>query len=199
MKPGVTTGHRERREMGRARLDTAAVVHVGSSELACGTRDLSVKGISLTRATEMPTGTFLRLVLRLPGTSRPIDLDGVLVRTAVEAGSTTWGLEFYEPARHVTEAVARYVAANRCDGPFAQQATRQRQVRLRAKAPIGRAAAKPSFSAAALETAERAEAEADSDTSTDSRLQELYKRALNEPHDEPQRGHWPWLSRRSGP
>jgi hypothetical protein len=81
-----------------------------NQEFTCVTRDLSAQGIALTgKVGAAPTGTFLRILFRLPNVSVPVDVDGILVRTAPAAATTTWGLRFLEPAPTVVEQIESYL------------------------------------------------------------------------------------------
>lgn len=168
MDNGNGSSPRDRRHTGRAKLDTTATVHLGSRTFVCTTRDVSAKGIALTHNEVAPTGSFLRLVLRLPGASRPLDLEGVLVRTAQEPGSATWGLEFHELLPHAAAALESYVADNRCDRPFSSSAPRLHYVRLQTSGT----------SAGPEGPVDQPDSKEQSPPTQDERLRALYRRAV---------------------
>jgi hypothetical protein len=100
----------ERRAKPRAILETSATVHMVNQEFTCVTRDLSAEGIALSgKVGAAPTGTFLRILFKLPNVAVPVDVDGILVRTAPAESHTTWGLKFLEPAPTVIEQIESYL------------------------------------------------------------------------------------------
>jgi hypothetical protein len=81
-----------------------------NQEFKCVTRDLSADGIALTgKVGAAPTGSFLRILFKLPNVGVPVDVDGILVRTAPAESKTTWGLKFLEPAPTVLEQIESYL------------------------------------------------------------------------------------------
>ena len=101
---------RERRMAPRARLETYATVHVANQELRCHTRDLSAEGLALIVDEDpVPSGTFMRVHLKLPDEKQVIDLDGILVRTHPESTGIVWGLRLLECEPPARSSIDRFV------------------------------------------------------------------------------------------
>ena len=71
---------RDRRATSRAAIEIPAVLHVGTQELACSVRDLSIKGIALTLKESVAPGMVVRVVFRLPNSRQPVSVSGTLTR-----------------------------------------------------------------------------------------------------------------------
>lgn len=103
---------RERRLAPRARLETRATVHMLNQELICHTRDLSADGLALfSLDSSVPSGTFMRVHLKLPDEREILNLDGILVRTDPLSTGIVWGLRFLECEANAQTKIERYVSA----------------------------------------------------------------------------------------
>ena len=103
---------RERRLAPRARLETQATVHMLNQELTCHTRDLSADGLALLSLDgSVPSGTFMKVHLKLPDEREALDLDGILVRTDPLSTGIVWGLRFLECEANAQTKIERYVSA----------------------------------------------------------------------------------------
>ena len=85
-----------------------------NQEFKCKTRNLSHDGLALLgHGAVVPEGTFMRVQFTLPRNDRPIDVDGVLVRSETDHGGMVWGLKLVTPPSTSLAKIDGYVDAHR--------------------------------------------------------------------------------------
>lgn len=113
MSSNTDSTQRDRRLTPRARIETRATVHLANEELVCRTRDLSAEGLALVvDESSAPSGTFMRVHLKLPDERQALDLDGILVRTDPQSTGIVWGLRFLEYKAGVQTKIEQYIRAS---------------------------------------------------------------------------------------
>jgi hypothetical protein len=84
-----------------------------NQEMICHTRDLSADGLALLCLdSSVPSGTFMRVRLKLPDEREILNLDGILVRTDPLSTGIVWGLRFLECEASAQTKIERYVSAS---------------------------------------------------------------------------------------
>ena len=109
---------RDRRATHRAAIEIPAVLDLGTRQVHCTIRDLSVQGIALSLRESIPPGMVVRVVFRLPNARQPVEVTGVLVRASGGRAEGTVGLQFVQPSADSVRAIETFVARNRSDRPF---------------------------------------------------------------------------------
>ena len=109
---------RDRRATHRAAIEIPAVLDLGTREVHCTIRDLSVQGIALSLKESIPPGMVVRVVFRLPNARQPVEVTSVLVRASGGREEGRVGLQFVQPNADSVRAIETFVARNRTDRPF---------------------------------------------------------------------------------
>ena len=113
-------GPRDRRATHRAAIEIPAVLQVGNRDIHCSIRDLSTQGIALALKESVAPGMVVRVVFRLPNSRQPVEVTGVLVRSAGGRTDNTVGLQFVQPDADSVRVIETFVARNRSDRPFSR-------------------------------------------------------------------------------
>lgn len=174
--------HAERRSGPRAPVDRAATVHLGNEELRCQAHNVSASGFALISSVAGAPGCFVRINLALAEGSRPIDVDGVLVRTEPRGDEQLWGVEIFPPPPGVAAQIEGYLrwrlraASEACDTAAPEESTARRAGRGEGVEPRPGAESPPRRRAAArqrppLRPGQRL-------TELDRELKDLYGQAI---------------------
>jgi hypothetical protein len=137
----------DRRQAPRVGLQREAVAFVGNERWGCETFDVSRSGVGLRVAQELPVGQFLRVNLGLGAGKGWIDLDGVVVRDTVRAGSHLLGVQFVGLEAQAERLLGEVMAVGRHQAAVARHPDGEPPppARLSARAPAApEAAAGPS-------------------------------------------------------
>jgi hypothetical protein len=102
--------HPERRMTPRVVFETSAMVSMVNQRFKCLTRNLSPQGLALAgHRGSAPPGTFMRIEFELPMETRPVGVDGVLVRSNPHSSGMIWGLRFIETQPETQRKIERYL------------------------------------------------------------------------------------------
>lgn len=109
---------RDRRATHRAAIEIPAVLNLGTREVHCTIRDLSVQGIALSVKESIPPGMVVRITFRLPNSRQPVEVTSVMVRASGGGAESTIGLQFVQPNADSVRVIETFVDRNRSDRPF---------------------------------------------------------------------------------
>ena len=93
----------------RIEIDSAVVVYFGSDSRQLQLRNLSASGAALMSDSELPDISFIRMIFRLTGSSYPIEVSGISVRSQETPDGTLIGMRFLDPPDRIIHEIEEFV------------------------------------------------------------------------------------------
>lgn len=112
---------RDRRAANRAAIEIPAQLRVGTRELPCTLRDVSLEGIALNIGENIAAGMVVQVAFRLPNSRQPLEVACAPVSSEGGRQRGVLGLRFVDPTPEVQRVIGTFVERNRSDLPFSRR------------------------------------------------------------------------------